>query len=272
VAFVVTIAAGLAGPYALIPLYLYLAIFGVLEYASMLRLRGVGVHRDGLLAMVILLVPASLPDNDPLGLTTAWFSYPDRSQLTLAFVIMMMVISLGRRIRDPFPTIVYSLLGYLWIPTFLSFMLTLRSSPDTAAGLVNVLLPALAVIASDVGAFLAGKFAGRTPFMRHLSPSKTIEGAAGGLLLAAIALPLSHSVFTAFSLPSPEPAVLLAFGLIVAAFSQAGDLFESLIKRWAGVKDTGLFLPGQGGVLDRIDSHLIGLPVGFFLLSLMGRL
>ncbi|SEO54482.1 phosphatidate cytidylyltransferase [Aquisalimonas asiatica] len=112
--------------------------------------------------------------------------------------------------------------------------------------------------AADVGAYFAGRALGRRRLAPRISPGKTMEGAAGGLALTLVAAWLLASV-----LPAPLPGGLSLVFLAVAMFvaSVAGDLFESMIKRRCGVKDSGTLLPGHGGVLDRIDSLTATAPV-----------
>ncbi len=121
---------------------------------------------------------------------------------------------------------------------------------------------ALAVTwAADTGAFFVGRQFGRTPLAPRVSPKKTWEGVAGGLALAAAAAYLGARVFDV----DAGPFVLLC--VVVAAVSVVGDLAESLLKRAAGLKDSGWLFPGHGGVLDRIDSVTAAAPA--FLLGLM---
>jgi len=105
--------------------------------------------------------------------------------------------------------------------------------------------------AADVGAYFAGRAFGQRKLALRISPGKSWEGALGGLMLAVMAAFVMRALFP---LPAFDP---LLFGLLVivtVVFSVAGDLFESMVKRRAGVKDSGTLLPGHGGVLDRIDS------------------
>ena len=121
------------------------------------------------------------------------------------------------------------------------------------------LLTALALVwAADSGAYFAGRHFGRHKLAPHVSPNKTVEGLVGGLVTAvAVALPLGlwAGVGTA-QLPA-----LLAVVLVATLASVVGDLTESLMKRQAGVKDSGNLIPGHGGMLDRIDAILAALPV-----------
>ena len=108
------------------------------------------------------------------------------------------------------------------------------------------------VVFADVGAFLVGKQIGKTPFS-PTSPNKTLEGVFGGILMATVA-----GTFFAYAndLDSFIVALFISFATAVAAIF--GDLFESYIKREAGVKDSGSIFPGHGGVLDRVDGYLFG--------------
>lgn len=116
---------------------------------------------------------------------------------------------------------------------------------------------------NDTGAYLVGKFFGKHKLFEKVSPNKTWEGLAGGILLAfAVAWLLSNSM----------PVVSLNSWLIMAAiisvFANLGDLFESLVKRGVGVKDSGKIIPGHGGVLDRFDGLFMSLPLVLFYLKI----
>lgn len=124
----------------------------------------------------------------------------------------------------------------------------------------KLLLFAFAVIwGTDTGAYFIGSACGRTPLAPRLSPHKTVEGAVGGLLVGTLAGVLAGLVL---QLPL---FWLLGTGLLTSFAGQVGDLFESFLKRIAGLKDSGVFLPGHGGVLDRFDSALFALPVVYYL-------
>ena len=121
------------------------------------------------------------------------------------------------------------------------------------------LLAALALVwAADSGAYFAGRRFGRHKLAPQVSPNKTLEGLAGGVVAAlAVALPLGLWAGLA---PARLPG-LLAVALLATLASVVGDLTESLMKRQAGVKDSGNLIPGHGGMLDRIDAILAALPV-----------
>lgn len=127
------------------------------------------------------------------------------------------------------------------------------------------LLTALAVVwAADSGAYFAGRTFGRHKLAPRISPNKTWEGLFGGLLaglLVATVFGLGFGV-DAWQLVSPAQLPWLLLVTVVAVFASVlGDLFESLLKRHAGAKDSGNIIPGHGGVLDRVDGVLAALPV-----------
>jgi len=141
-----------------------------------------------------------------------------------------------------------------------------------AAGGLLLLLPVFVTWASDIGAYAAGRTMGKHKLIPSVSPGKTVEGAVGGLLASM----LVAAVYTRYVLhPAAHltfrvpPAGVFAFGAIVSAAAQVGDLAESLLKREAGVKDSSHIIPGHGGILDRFDSLLFVLPVSYLLLGFM---
>ncbi len=151
----------------------------------------------------------------------------------------------------------------------ISVMLLLRGFPvgfNHNDGLWWLLTVFGGVWGFDTGAFFAGHFFGRHKLAPNISPGKTWEGVFGGLIFSVIAAIL----FT--TLPMGVPwylAVLL--GLLVGMAATLGDLAESLIKRQTGVKDSGEFFPGHGGILDRIDSLLFAVLVVYIFAQLIGK-
>ena len=118
-----------------------------------------------------------------------------------------------------------------------------------------ILVLVLGVWAYDTGAYLVGRRLGRTKFLTHISPSKTIEGLAGGLIASTV-------VVTIMTILLGEPPLIgIVLGPLLGLAAQAGDLAESMLKRAAGMKDSGTLIPGHGGMLDRIDSFLFAAPV-----------
>jgi phosphatidate cytidylyltransferase len=131
-------------------------------------------------------------------------------------------------------------------------------------GFVITLMACLMIVASDIGSYLIGRRFGRLP-LSPISPGKTVEGALGGLAAAVV-------VGVVFALWMQWPLAILSGGLLgalVALFALVGDLTESMMKRDAGVKDSGDALPGHGGILDRIDSYLFTPAVVYYAVTLL---
>ncbi len=125
-------------------------------------------------------------------------------------------------------------------------------------GVMSLLWLLIVVAMTDVGAYAVGKSIGKTPFC-ETSPNKTMEGVVGGIVVATVS-----GMFVGLGIVDLGAAFLISFG--VATSSIFGDLYESSLKRAAGVKDSGDILPGHGGVLDRIDGYLFGAIVMLVLL------
>ena len=129
-----------------------------------------------------------------------------------------------------------------------------------------MLLGIVAIVkAADIGAYAVGRLMGRHKLIAWLSPGKTVEGFFGGLLLAALT-----GVVVAVIRGDIMPAAGAVLGLALGAVGQLGDLLESLLKRDAGVKDSGR-VPGFGGILDLLDSPLLAAPVAYWLLKLVTK-
>lgn len=137
------------------------------------------------------------------------------------------------------------------VPAFLS-LVHLRSFPD---GHWYVIAVVLLVAAADIGAYFAGRRFGRHKLAPNVSPGKSWEGVLGGL----VAVSVISLVFA--QLRDANVGVVLAVALPAALVSVIGDLLESMLKRYRGVKDSGSILPGHGGVLDRIDGLVAAIPV-----------
>jgi phosphatidate cytidylyltransferase len=127
----------------------------------------------------------------------------------------------------------------------------------TIGGREAVLLLMVTIVVSDTAQYYTGRAFGRVPLAPSISPKKTREGAIGGVVFGTVAMTLGGlRVF-----PAAAPLVMVLAGATVVLLGIAGDLFESLLKRSAGVKDSSARIPGHGGVLDRIDSWLFAGPV-----------
>ena len=124
----------------------------------------------------------------------------------------------------------------------------------------------IVIVASDSAQFYTGRLLGRRKLAPALSPAKTVEGAVGGLVAAGAA----GGALAGWGLPGGGAASGFAVGVVLAAGGICGDLFESLLKRSARVKDSAALIPGHGGVLDRIDSYLFAVPLFYLYLRLLG--
>jgi len=186
------------------------------------------VQNDGLIpfAIGIWLVAGIYPYGDDL--------------FVLAGVAYASAVAFNKDIewKDFFPFI-YPTAGIL-------FMFTMYQE----YGVLSLLWLLAIVALTDVGAYAVGKSIGKTPFC-ETSPNKTMEGVVGGVAVATIG-----GMFFGLPIVDLGVAFLISFG--VAVSSIFGDLFESSLKRSAGVKDSGDLLPGHGGILDRIDGYLFG--------------
>ncbi len=138
-------------------------------------------------------------------------------------------------------------LGAVYIGGFSSCLPRLQALPD---GRHWVLLGLVIVAGNDTAAYFAGRAFGRRKLAPHLSPKKTVEGAIGGMTASL----LFGTAYAHFFLPAVPPWYALVVSGLAGAAGMAGDLFESLLKRAAGVKDSGTVIPGHGGMFDRADS------------------
>jgi phosphatidate cytidylyltransferase len=144
---------------------------------------------------------------------------------------------------------------------------------DSWAHMQLILLFLGLVAAADIGAYFAGRAFGKHKLAPQVSPNKTWEGLVGGMMLSCTLALLIYLVGYRGGMPGSggfgQLLLVLAAALSIAIFSVVGDLFESIAKRQAGVKDSGSLLPGHGGMLDRIDSITAALPLYALALKLV---
>jgi phosphatidate cytidylyltransferase len=168
--------------------------------------------------------------------------------LTLAVILSLILIVFIHKKEGAFSNWAWTIAGILYVGLLLSYLVALRLD----AGRGWVFLALFATFGSDTAAYFVGKALGRHRLMPSISPAKTWEGAIAGLF-GAIIISLLFTLSTPLQLPlSYGQAILL--GILVSVFGQIGDLVESLLKRNAGVKESGRLMPGHGGLLDRMDS------------------
>lgn len=134
-------------------------------------------------------------------------------------------------------------------------------------GLAWLLFVIVVTWLSDTGAYLIGRLVGRRPLIPRISPKKTVEGLIGGLACAGLTAIIANA---AFGLDGHWLS-MLGIGLVLAVIGVVGDLAESMIKRQAGVKDSGSLIPGHGGMLDRLDALLFTWTAGWFAATAVDR-
>ena len=149
-----------------------------------------------------------------------------------------------------------SILGFFYMGLLPSFIFRLVSLPNGLWWFVTLLF---VVFAGDIGAYFVGTNIGKKLIMPTVSPKKTFEGAIGGLIGSLLA-----GVICSPFLPNASLLFLCVLSLAAGVVAQFGDLFESLLKRVADVKDSGRIMPGHGGILDRIDGILFASPIFLF--------
>jgi phosphatidate cytidylyltransferase len=146
--------------------------------------------------------------------------------------------------------------GLLYVPLLLSFLALLRNEPQ---GVHWIFLLLLVVMAGDSTAYYVGSSCGRHKLYPTVSPNKSIEGALGGLVGSVGGAFIAKATF----FPDLSVVDCLLAATAMGLLGQLGDLFESLLKRSCGVKDSGGIVPGHGGILDRLDSILFAAPVAY---------
>jgi len=174
--------------------------------------------------------------------------------------LLVIIYPRGNRVWQHQP-IVKAIFGYLTlVPAWLA-LLTIREWRyliDESSGAWLALFVFGIVWAADIGAYFAGKRFGQRKLMPNVSPGKTIEGFLGGMLAVVL---LTIAVLWDFEIAVSDWIVLIVSCVVIGVISAFGDLSESMLKRDAGMKDSGNILPGHGGLLDRIDSLTAAMPV-----------
>jgi phosphatidate cytidylyltransferase len=149
------------------------------------------------------------------------------------------------------------LMGFLYVPLLLSHLLMIRMLPHGVAWLFLIMV---IVMSGDSAAYYVGSSFGKTKLYPQVSPKKSVEGSLGGIIGSVI----GAFIWKALYFTELRVADCVATALLLGLMGQLGDLFESLIKRSCGVKDSGSIFPGHGGVLDRVDSILFAAPAAFY--------
>jgi phosphatidate cytidylyltransferase len=235
--------AWLAPPEGLLALAIAVATLAFVELAALCR--GLGAP--------LLTVPAAIA-TAAVTATTAW---PGVSVLPVLVATLLIAVAGALAYGQPDRGRLAAVAATVFAPIYLGLPL---------GGLVNVrwldgreaaILLVVTIVASDTSQYYAGRLFGRRLLAPAISPKKTVAGAVGGFIGGSLAMTLLGAAW----LPDVPPPVRFLLGLAVVAVGIAGDLFESVIKRAAQVKDSSGLIPGHGGMLDRIDALLLAAPV-----------
>ena len=237
----------LAGEAALLLLISVLVLIGLREYGRLVGLPR--LYRYVLVAMGLAIGPVALWSRE------AYLALPP-----FLFILATLQPLLSQDVEKGTRHLAFAALGFVYLPWLLGHALLLHHELDDGPALLLALGPAVAL--SDVGAFTVGSLLGRHRLAPVLSPNKTWEGLGGNVVGAYAGLAVMQ-----FALPDDSLWLMLStLPLVVAVGAIWGDLFESLIKREFAVKDAGSLLPGMGGLLDRIDSLIFVIPLGYYYL------
>ena len=247
---------------------LWVPWFFVLISAVSLSLAVVEIHRallrKGMHAQVKTIVAGTLVSvlgayamfRWNLGLPPTTFAVICVCGTVVACLVARLLLAREGFIRD----IAASALIIAYIPLMGVFIPLMMAEPGGTRRIIAVVA---CVVASDTGAYAIGSLLGRHKMAPHISPSKTWEGFAGSIATSAVI-----GVAAALWCLGASWELGLVLGLCIAPAATLGDLVESLIKRDAGLKDMSNFLPGHGGFMDRLDSMLVAMPMGWLVLHL----
>lgn len=221
-----------------------------LEYARMALSKGITIHRiRGLIAA--LLIPL------------AFISSHHVAYMVLALILAMLLFTALEDAANGLDPVVYTMFGVIYIGLAFSAPLLIRLEEN---GPQQFLLICSATWGADIGAYYIGRSFGKTKLAPAISPGKTVEGLAGGVVSAIALAGLCNVIF----FPQAGFVLIVGAGLIGGIIGPVGDLTESQIKRHFGVKDSGSILPGHGGLMDRADALMLTVPVYYIFLALAG--
>jgi len=260
-----------AGGWFFVAVIVAFSLLGLNEFYQLISAKGATPHRllgnvaAGLLPVIAYVGDASLAN----------------AALTVTLLTLMILQLTKQEIRQAIASVSETFFGVIYVGWLLSYAVSVRfvstelerrfgHAFDPQIGFFFMVFCLVAVVGSDVGAYFVGRRYGRRKLAPLISPNKSVEGAFGGLAAGGALAVVTKLVFTWF-IPGNLAQDLgwgaaFVFGVTLAAFGVLGDLIESVLKRDAAIKDAGTILPGVGGVLDRIDSALLGIPVMYYLL------
>lgn len=257
-------------PLVVLGILVVVSVLGQVEFYAMIRAQDLPVSRWlGVAAGVCLIVITFFAMGPDSGRAAAAYRLEDLVMLLCLLGLMVDQVFCRHR-RQPLANVAFTMLGVCYVPYLLNFFTRLAfewagDSTGLGIGVTGcrlILFLVLVVKITDAGAYTFGRLFGRHPLCPSLSPKKTWEGAIGGVACAVAAacvfVAVARGKFGSLTFGMGDAVVL---GALLSAAGQVGDLFESLAKRAAGIKDSGRAIPGMGGVLDVLDSLLFGAPV-----------
>ena len=193
---------------------------------------------------------------------TAYCGFKDWASLGLMLLFLsIFFLAIIKYPRYEVSDIAVHFLGVIYIGWTMSHLLLLNKMED---GTLLILYLFFAIWGSDSGAYFVGKFLGKNKLCPSVSPKKTIEGSVGGIATTCLLLYLLNMYCGLL----PNYSIFI-IGIVISIVGQIGDLIESLIKRFCGVKDSGNILPGHGGILDRFDSIMLAAPFMYYCIYLV---
>jgi phosphatidate cytidylyltransferase len=239
-------------PIAIVVVCVVVAAIGLWEFYALLAARGVAPLRvTGFLLAAGFFIQTVRPALVPPALVPI-----------AAVIVLVAMLTRAGDVPGSVTSAAATLLGAAWLGGLGGTMASLRLVPIERGGPWVEMLLLTTVMTADSAALFVGSALGRHKLAPRISPGKTWEGLAGGLAGGIVgALVVRH-----FGLQWIPPTHMVALAVLVTLAGVAGDLAESLLKRWAGVKDSGTLFPGHGGMLDRLDSLLLGAPVLYYYL------
>jgi phosphatidate cytidylyltransferase len=226
-------------------------VLGLVEYASIASAAGLDIPRVPAGAAALAMCVAFAVPEVPIGITL------------MAVFVAMASVAVGR--WQPGPQVVGAVAASLFPALYLGVPLGTIGAIRAEYAREGLLLVLVTVWISDSAQFYSGKLFGRRLLSPTISPKKTVEGAAGGFVFGIATV----AIVGRYWLPGVSTPLLVGLGAVLVALGIAGDLFESLLKRSAGVKDSSTLIPGHGGVLDRIDALLFAAPGYYIILRLV---
>ncbi len=254
----------LAALYFLPPIALGVVVAAIAGIASYELLRAAKVARGGGMYLCTAAAAAAVPLGHGLG----WGGWTARGAVVLlmAALFFLAIRRYGKPEELRFEHIMVCLFGGVAIPLFLSALVELRGLEN---GRFYVLLPVICAFTTDIGAYFAGVFLGKHRGVTLVSPNKSLEGYAGGIVVGCLCMLLYGLLVRQFGGAEVKLPIFALYGLLGSVITELGDLSFSLIKRQCGVKDYGTLLPGHGGMLDRFDSTIFAAPLLLLLAELL---